>query len=349
MKTLIVVDNPLDQNSAVKHSCASFVDKIRELYPEFTPSMRVYSGEASSQEDDITPTDASGVDLLETQDVVTLVVYPEDSLIISAIIKIAISVALNLLFAPKPDSQEQRNIRATSPNNELSERTNQARIKGRIPDIYGEVISTPDLIAVSYKVFENSKEVEISYMCIGRGEYEVSDFKDGETPIVQISGASVSVYGPNTSPNFGEPVFQIGDEIEDRVLSIAETNLVNGQTLEPSNVDGIDDGSTIRFVYPNIIETNGAEIVFSDYYGIGSQIVITDSDRVITRSILGVAESITVNFDGTYEVTGVSSTELVVQGVFAGLLVGEATGFSDPPPPPAPPNSGGSGGDGGDH
>ena len=136
------------------------------------------------------------------------------------LISLAVSAALSIvsmMLAPSPPNQTARNIRSESPNNGLSDRVNRERVNGRIPDIYGTVRSTPDLLC-AHRVFENHVEKEIAYMCIGRGAYEVSDIRDGTTPVADIAGASVAVYGPYTSPNGGQPQQVIGNQINVPVL-----------------------------------------------------------------------------------------------------------------------------------
>ena len=102
------------------------------------------------------------------------------------------------------------------------------RVNGRIPDIYGTVRSTPDLLC-AHRVFENHVEKEIAYMCIGRGAYEVSDIRDGTTPVADIAGASVAVYGPYTSPNGGQPQQVIGNQINVPVLMTKRENAHTNQ------------------------------------------------------------------------------------------------------------------------
>ena len=48
-------------------------------------------------------------------------------------------------------------------------------------------------------------------MCLGRGYYEISDVKEGETSINQIDGESVSVYDPNQSLDTTTPMYRYGD------------------------------------------------------------------------------------------------------------------------------------------
>ncbi|MHC3051070.1 host specificity factor TipJ family phage tail protein, partial [Acinetobacter nosocomialis] len=80
-----------------------------------------------------------------------------------------------VLTMPKPQAPV-----AGSSNNELSQRSNQARLNARIPDIFGRVRSYPDLIAQTYTIYKDGIEIEECLMCIGRGYFQILDMRDGD-------------------------------------------------------------------------------------------------------------------------------------------------------------------------
>ncbi len=204
-------------------------------------------------------------------------VFPREPATITAIIvNLAISAALAIVstaLAPRPPSQTQRTIRDESPNNGLSDRVNRERVNGRIPDIYGTVRSTPDLLQ-THKVFENHVEKEIAYMCIGRGAYDVSDIRDDTTPISDIAGASVAVYGPDTSPNSGTPQLTIGDAINVPVMLTKRANAVNGQILQPPNYASLAYAA-MRFESPNLIRSMDSGIDFTEQFIAGDVVTVS--------------------------------------------------------------------------
>lgn len=159
--------------------------------------------------------------------------------IIAIVASVAVGVATALLFKPPMPTQRAANFNQPSPNNELSARENVPRIGKRIEDIYGTVRSTPSLLAVPYSFFQNNREVEITYSCVGRGGYSISDLRDGDTPIARIAGASAEVYGPNTSPNSGSPQLTVGPAIGRPVATAKRNGAVNGQTIQAPNSSGI--------------------------------------------------------------------------------------------------------------
>jgi hypothetical protein len=304
MQTVIITDNILDAHTWQKHRVKDVRDFIMEQYPERLPdNTRIYKDQIAV-ENDITPQNEDDINNLTNHELVWVVIYPADPVtaVIAIVAIVAVAAAAFLLVPDVPSVvSNQRNTNDTSSNNELSDRSNKPRPNARIPDIYGQVTSTPDLLAVPYKIFEDNQELEVAYMCIGRGEYDISDVRDGDTLISEISGASVQFYGPNTSPNSGDAAqLTIGDAITDDVLSVTRVNEVNGQLLRPPNVKLVGD-SNIKFVHPNIIEAeSGSGIDFTEFFRAGESITIANSSSGIPGGDL----------DGDYTTTAVSSSQV---------------------------------------
>lgn len=215
--------------------------------------------------------------------------------IFGSLLKILLLGLLSYLLRPKPP--KERNTGDQSPNNGLSERVNRARPKERIPDIYGRVRSTPDLLAPSWYRFEANRQVEYSYMCVGRGEFQISDMKDGTTPIDDIAALSVEVYGPDQSPNMttGKVIQEsIGRRIGQRVWGVQKSNSITGQILRAPDATSIDGNADIAFNFPDNITINssGDVIAMDDYFTTGDPITITGS----------LSQGNTIDLDGTYTV-----------------------------------------------
>jgi hypothetical protein len=194
-----------------------------------------------------------------------------------ALVTTAASMILTSILAQDPPNQTARNVQKESPNNGLSERTNQVRVNGRVPDIYGQVRSTPDLLAQPYLVFENHVEKEVAFMCVGRGAHQIHDVRDDTTLIAEIPGTSVAVYAPFTSPNSGHaPQLRIGNAINLPVTTAKRANSVNGQSLQPQ-----DYGSVIRrgmvFRSPNEIVSQDMDLDFSELFIPGDVIAVQNA------------------------------------------------------------------------
>lgn len=318
MQTVIIGHNAVDPNTWVKHEVADIRELLLREFETWPDNAHIYH-EHVSQDHDVTPHDEAGIERLgELEGVLYVIVYPGDLLtVIIAIVAVVASVAITFLLQPPVPTL--KNTQQQSANNALSERSNAARPNARIPDIFGTVRSTPDLLAVPYKVFVNHQEVEVAYMCVGKGFYKIDDILDDTTPIEQINGASVEVYDPYTSPNSGTPIVTIGSAITQPLVNAKRYNSVNGQVLEPPsgassfNVD-------CKFHYPNKIIAAATSVNFdpefgysydiptdlTQYFQAGGTITVTHADWI------DPATSTHYNLSGTYTISTVSTTEIVL-------------------------------------
>lgn len=216
--TITICENALDSSTWVTHED---IDDVREFlvsqFGTWPDTARIYLDHVANNAD-ITPVDEAGIDRLgRVQGHIYVVVYPEGIeliLIIVAVVIAAVSIALTFLF--RPSANAPSNQQTSSANNQLSNRTNEARPNQRIPDIFGELWATFDLLAVPYTTFVNNVEYEHCYMCIGRGDYDIAvvngvvQLRDSITPLSAIDGASANIFGPGTSPNSGVPRQVVG-------------------------------------------------------------------------------------------------------------------------------------------
>lgn len=263
----------------LKMEAASIPAALAWLYPEFPPNGRLYHG-AVARDRDVTPFDQASIRrLLELEGDFYLVIYPEGG-VVSAIVAVVVAVTAVASFflkpsVPTPVVAQQRNNVAQSPNNSLAARSNNARPNGRIADIFGLVRSTPDLITVPILQYIDNVEVEDAVMCIGRGQYEIHDARDGQTPINEIDGATVQAYKPNTPINSGTPYYRVGLAISEPSRMAVRANSVNGQELQPPNGPSFNAGATtLTFKAPNMInlvastEHDGFDDVFEPEGGL---------------------------------------------------------------------------------
>lgn len=242
MHTLTIIKNLFDQadNEVVQTDdvCAT----LQNRFAQFPHTARIYAGRIAL-ENDVTPHSEADIEALSKMTgPFWVVVFPGDpgTLAYIAYALIAVVVIVAITNRPKVPNVTSRNYQSQSPNNALSGRTNQARVNGRIPDIFGTVRSTPDLLAVPYSIFQNHVEFEYCYMCIGRGTFAIDadTVRDGQTVSSKIEGESVEIFGPNTSPNTGDaPQLRIGTAITRPVISAVRSKSVNGQVLLAPNDD----------------------------------------------------------------------------------------------------------------
>jgi hypothetical protein len=277
MSRVRIIGDPFDLSTYSEHKVDDVLGLLREQFPTWPETGRLYR-DSVAVENDVTPRTEEEVTALEEYDgdgLFYVVVYPGDPItaIVTVVATLALTAAILLFLTPKipnmPDAAE-------SSNNSLGQRVNKARPNGRIEDIFGEVISIPTLLTVPLLVFDDNLEVEHCYMAVGRGSYEISDVKDGDTPISQIAGAGVRFYGPGTSPNSGAPFYSVGAAITMPLLDVLKSNEVNGQALRSPNSNSVSGNADIRFVYPDQIQRTGS-IDFTEFFEAGDELVVTSA------------------------------------------------------------------------
>ncbi|WP_198333627.1 host specificity factor TipJ family phage tail protein [Psychrobacter namhaensis] len=283
-------------------------------------SVRLYHGNLL---DEVTPKTPQDVDkVMRLHGRIYAVVKPMGLDPISwAIIGISVLASVAVAFLmPVPDMGSQN--QPPSPNNALAARTNKQRLGGRVPDIFGTVWSVPDLIAPTYSVYIDSKEIEYSYMCVGRGRYDTKDAYDDTTPIRHVAGSGVLVYDPDTNLN-DAPSNIFGEQFTPSEASFARLaakryTSVNGQTLPYPNSY---HRAEVVFKSPNIIESVG-EFDMRSVAKVG-EIILIENANGLTSSTGAVnvdntdpenpiETPVIYNFDGSYEVAEVTSTQVKI-------------------------------------
>lgn len=305
LKKVIIGENSLDSQTWQEFETENVIEFIMSRWSKFPDNTRIYHN-VVTQESDITPTNEEQILALnELEGTIYIVTYPSFFFIglftaFNGLFGILLLGLISYLLRPKPPVP--KNTQENSPNNGLSNRINEARPLQRIPDIFGKVRSTPDLIAKPFMVFENHREVEYAYFCVGRGSYLIEDVKDDVTPIEDIAGTSVMVYGPGTSPHtLAGPELTIGTPFTERVWNASKSNSVNGQILRAPNASEIEGENDLAFVWPDQIVNTG-ELNFEEYFAVDDDLTIKDS--TYTKN------GITVNLDGTYKVLAVTGQSI---------------------------------------
>lgn len=322
-----IVTNPMAPATWEEHEVEDVREFLVRYFPSWPSSARIYDLEgfgdwtraaavldpAVLSRRDVTPLNDTGVDRLgELRGPVLVIVPPADPITaIFAVVAIAVGVAAAFLFLPRIPTNTQR---PQSPNNSLSSRTNSPRVNGRVADIYGTVEATPDLLAVPYVLYQNNIQVEIGYMSLGRGSYDVSRVRDGDTAVASIAGSSAAIYAPFTSPNSGDaPQLQIGAAIAEPVLSVVKLNEVNGQTLKPINVNRVQGEDSIRFHYPDTIEANDSTD-FTEYFSAGDAIQVLQADLEGSTGSAATTGDARFTFAGEVEFQTLNPTTVFTAG-----------------------------------
>jgi len=309
MSRLRILKNPVDGGEEVLHIRT---DKVLETFIEVKkkhPKARIYL-QPACQQNDVTPTnrvDEASLQMLAKKHDFDIVCGAGDALTIFLVVTTVLSAGLAVYtYLNMPDVPQ---MNQKSSNNELSNRVNRERIKGRVPDPFGTGKLIPDLIAPPILYYKDDGiEVEDCLMCLGRGEFEITDIKDGDTFGSTIEGFSTSVYAPGMSL-VDTPQIQIGEAFNEPPLVGKKSSAITGQTLEAPTESVIDTAieGTMYPQYPNrlYLVGGGLDATFS----VGESVVV-NADRI------GVAD---VQLSG--------STNVEASGV---ITIGSAVNIENP-------------------
>ena len=298
MSRLRILKNPLDGGEEILRVRTGDVLTVFKEVKKKHPQARIFITPACVQ-NDVTPVnkvDDASLQMLSQKHDFDIVCQAGEPATIIAVVSLVISLAVTiytLLTMPKPqDGMDQG-----SANNQLGQRQNKPRIGQRIPDIYGTVKAYGDLIAPAYRYYENNTETEEIIAVLGRGYYDVSDFKEGDTSISQIPGASVSTYNPGMMLTTSNPAYRYGDILNYAPLIAKQSvSIVDRNLPQPSL--GRAANNTMTFTYPNFIN------VASSGFAAGDKIVIDGAVFGINDVVL----SGTTNIDHTAKVLTVATT-----------------------------------------
>lgn len=323
MKIVIVhdvYDNTKNEEHETSDACHFLVEYFGNKRPE---NLRIYHNSVSEQTD-VTPKIASDIKRLqELEGVLYVVVYPAVApLVIAKIVFWVVTAVMaaysvyTILTMPKPNA----NSSVGSSNNELANRSNQARVKSRIPDIYGTVRAYPDLIGVVYTYYQNGIEIEECLMAIGRGYYQIHDCRDGDTAVEGIDGVDVSIYDPGVSIRGTTTIYKAGETFTSLPLAIRKSGSINGQSLvKPNDVSLIS--SQLYFLNTGIIKTNDTSVDFTQLFKVGDGLAINGANFGVLDANLSGNAVVTAN------ATIVVQTELDIADFsqYKGVLLNGAT------------------------
>lgn len=235
MQTVYLSSNPLDLTQWTKHEVEDIRALLVERFPKWPETAHIYHQHVA-RDHDVTPRDEAGEELLGSlEGPFFVVVYPAWANVAAAVLIYVIAWVATTLLKDETPKPREHTFTNGSPNNSLSERSNQARLNQRIPDILGTVRCVPDLLMFPYIVYETHRPIEYSYMCLGRGKLAPADVRDGDTLVSQIQEASAIFYPPTEAPGGGSPSLVIGQMITDNVYNVYPVKGINHQQLAPIN------------------------------------------------------------------------------------------------------------------
>lgn len=286
--------------------------------PDGVP-VRVYLGEIG---DDTDVTD--DFEALKDEDAVYHIVEGAGggALVVGALVALVV-VAATVLLTKKPSlAVTATNNQAKSANNSLTDRSNKPRPYERSYDICGTVQTIPNDLMQTYKAFDNiGNLLEYSYYDAGRGHLhiEAEGVTEGDTRISDITGSSVAVYAPYTSPNnTTSPQLQIGDVIDQKLYVTYSNDDVDGIVLKAPNDIGANpsaDGTAKRISNTGYIYDPSGDSAFSEFLSVGDVAVLSDFDVADVTNLNGSFEVLYVDdFEVRLAVNGASNWDALTSG-----------------------------------
>lgn len=286
--------------------------------PDGVP-VRVYLGEIG-EDTDVT----DDFDALKDEDAVYHIVEGAGggALVVGALVALVV-VAATVLLTKKPSLVvAATNNQAKSANNSLTDRSNKPRPYERSYDICGTVQTIPNDLMQTYKAFNPTGALlEYSYYDAGRGHLhiEADGVTEGDTLISDITGSSVAVYAPYTSPNnTTSPQLQIGDVIDQKLYVTYSNDDVDGIVLKAPNDIGANpsaDGTAKRISNTGYIYDPSGDSAFSEFLSVGGIAVLSNFDVADVTNLNGSFEVLYVDdFEVRLAVNGAANWDALTSG-----------------------------------
>lgn len=286
--------------------------------PDGVP-VRVYLGEIG-EDTDVT----DDFDALKDEDAVYHIVEGAGggALVVGALVALVV-VAATVLLTKKPSlAVAATNNQAKSANNSLTDRSNKPRPYERSYDICGTVQTIPNDLMQTYKAFNSTGALlEYSYYDAGRGHLhiEADGVTEGDTLISDITGSSVTVYAPYTSPNnTTSPQLQIGDVIDQKLYVTYSNDDVDGIVLKAPNDIGANpsaDGTAKRISNTGYIYDPSGDSAFSEFLSVGGIAVLSNFDVADVTNLNGSFEVLYVDdFEVRLAVNGAANWGALTSG-----------------------------------
>lgn len=271
--TIILGLNTLDESTWTTHVEPSLMDFLMATFGERFPAVgKIYYDQVDDAHD-ITPVDGDDASVHRLLDhsshagtfyILTPPTSPAQIAVTFGLLMV--SVALGFLF-PKDKKDPGRPPRQGSANNTLGDRQNTSRMLARIPDNYGRVRCTPDLVQLPWLFYDNNQQVEVCVMCLGQGTYDVlaADIYEGDTHVQATESISVEIYAPGQLPGLSIPQLRVGNTIPFSAYNVYKVDSVVGQTLFARNAFTIH--GSIPFPEMDTDDVNASFGIFHRFMG----------------------------------------------------------------------------------
>lgn len=203
----------------------------------------------------------------------------------TAILIAVITAAVTYALLPEPEKPNQQGAQKSSSNNQASGQTNVARLGQGHPDIRGRVRSYPDLVQQAWYTYVGGRRYVRERFMITRGETVVSDVKDNDALIDDISGANYT----------------------------ARTGAIQADDVYPYRIYQLDDN---RLLAPNNLSVQALRILVIYSRPEGNYILLNDAGKIVVD---GQGNRIYYNQTDFAELLNLyEATQLTITGMVGG-------------------------------
>lgn len=240
-----------------------------------------------------------------------------DPITIAIIVAVAVTAATVILLSPKvPGNVGQPK---DSPNNNLQGQTNIARPYQAYPLIFGSPRAYPDLTGEPIVEYVNNQKIVTQLMNIGVGLFDITEIRAGETPLINFTGASSTIYEPvnkivtipNVTTSFasnevdGQELLGTNEGLSGTAYNLVENGVGNTDFIGLSFViEALKDTQSdlLKLAFDASVVDYNLEVDYQrDVDGLGNFITSTGSGRVLSVILDGTLTFYTItisNFTG---------------------------------------------------
>jgi hypothetical protein len=201
-----------------------------------------------------------------------------------------------------PDIPEPEQVSGESQSASLTNRRNRAVVGGRWPEIFGQVVSVPNVIMRPYRKYQDNVKFEVGYYIVGRDQIDVDKVREGGTLLSTTAGSSAEIYHPDNSPLSGSPVKTIGSAITDPIYTVFTAPELKAQSLRaPNEFEVVTLANNVTVTSAGVItEISTEDAAFNQSLKVGQSVVITGMTAA------------SINLDGTYVITAVGGETMSI-------------------------------------
>ena len=246
------------------------------------------------------------VRLARRQEGIELLIYAAIA-VVSAVVVVALT--------PKPEIPNNVGSNKDSPNNKFTGATNTYRLYQAMPDIYGRVVSYPDLIQQSFYEYINNVKFITEWMLVSRGTGDVAVVRSASTPFTDITNATYSVFKPTwISGQYPED----GKTTVSNIRESFSTPDVNGQKLPvpvASTPISASGGCTFAVNNLTMVFSSGDYTSFNQVLGVSGGIRL-----VFTYHYTSGSSSLTDTFNADCTLASNTVSGGITTMIFSGVI-----------------------------